>query len=125
MAFVAWDANVYGTGTTTKADCLKIFEVCERLQEESKQYHHGSHNDVNGDAGTSSGKVYVDAVLCAVGGARRQGTVEIAAHQVLMQLWTLGSFLLDSLAVGGQVGSSPVRNVAVRMSEPRATPSQE
>lgn len=32
----------------------------------------------------------------------RLGTVEIAAHQVLMQLWTLSSFLLDSLAVGGQ-----------------------
>jgi hypothetical protein len=28
--------------------------------------------------------------------------VPIATHQVLMQLWMLSSFLLDSLAVGGQ-----------------------
>jgi Na+-driven multidrug efflux pump len=28
--------------------------------------------------------------------------VPIAAHQVLTQLWMLSSFLLDSLAVGGQ-----------------------
>lgn len=34
--------------------------------------------------------------------ATRGGTADIAAHQVLVQLWTLSSFLLDSLAVGGQ-----------------------
>lgn len=32
----------------------------------------------------------------------RLGTVPIAAHQVLLSLWMLSSFLLDSLAVGGQ-----------------------
>ena len=32
----------------------------------------------------------------------RLGTAEVAAHQLLMQLWMLSSFLLDSLAVGGQ-----------------------
>lgn len=34
--------------------------------------------------------------------ATKQGPVNIAAHQVLMQLWTLSSFILDSLAVAAQ-----------------------
>ncbi|KAK9823864.1 hypothetical protein WJX72_006021 [[Myrmecia] bisecta] len=34
--------------------------------------------------------------------ATRLGTVSIAAHQVLMQLWLLASMVVDSLAVSGQ-----------------------
>jgi Na+-driven multidrug efflux pump len=38
----------------------------------------------------------------AAASAARLGTVPMAAHQVLMQLWLLASFAVDSLAVSGQ-----------------------
>ena len=39
--------------------------------------------------------------LCAVV-CPRLGTVPVAAHQVLYQLWVLASFVVDSLAIAGQ-----------------------
>ncbi len=32
----------------------------------------------------------------------RLGAVPIASHQVVMQLWLLASFIIDSLAIAGQ-----------------------
>ena len=44
----------------------------------------------------------VGTLTMTVAAAARVGTVEVAAHQILIQVWALCSFTLDSVAIAGQ-----------------------
>jgi len=43
-------------------------------------------------------------LAASVGLAARAGPLDLAAHQVALQLWLLPTCLLDALAIAGQVG---------------------
>lgn len=44
----------------------------------------------------------VGTLTMTVAAAARVGTVEVAAHQIVIQIWALCSFTLDSVAIAGQ-----------------------
>ncbi len=44
----------------------------------------------------------VTTLTLTVAAAARVGTVEVAAHQIIIQVWALCSFTLDSVAIAGQ-----------------------
>lgn len=44
----------------------------------------------------------VGTLTMTVAAAARVGTVEVAAHQIMIQVWALCSFTLDSVAIAGQ-----------------------
>ncbi len=44
----------------------------------------------------------VGTLTLSVAAAARVGTVEVAAHQIMIQVWALCAFMLDSMAIAGQ-----------------------